>query len=69
MPDPTDALAVSSPAPSPARGRALLRAAVGAAVLGRPALALAAEDGLIQLAVHLAINRQMAYPYHLNISG
>jgi len=31
-------------------------------VLGRPAGVLAVEDGLIQLAVHLAINHQMAHP-------
>ena len=31
-------------------------------VLGRPARALAVEDSLIQLAIHLTINHQMAHP-------
>lgn len=31
-------------------------------ILGRPALALAPEDAIIQVAVHLAINHQMAHP-------
>lgn len=31
-------------------------------ILGRPALTLAPEDAIVQLAVHLAINHQMAHP-------
>ncbi len=31
-------------------------------ILGRPARSLAPEDAIIQLAVHLAVNHQMAYP-------
>ena len=36
--------------------------AVPVAILGQPALTMAAEDAVIQSAVHLAINHQMAYP-------
>lgn len=36
--------------------------AVPVTLAGRPAWTLAAEDAIIQLAVHLAVNHQMAYP-------
>jgi hypothetical protein len=36
--------------------------AVPVTVVGRPAATLAPEDAVIQLAVHLAVNHQMAYP-------
>lgn len=43
---------------------AALRArAVPVTVTGQPALALAPEDAVIQLAVHLAVNHQMAAPW------
>ena len=41
---------------------ALRERALPVTIMGRPARMLAAEDGVIQLAVHLAVNHQMAYP-------